>query len=194
VLYQAIPRPSFPAASKKSRSNSLAKAPSPCYLSFGRATPIANYESPMAHTTLLTGKVLLSSLPAFHGPPGADAPKLKRLLLAQGQLAQVYDGEAGIRYLACIELREGKIRGNHYHRVKDEFIYVITGQILLAVEDISTGDKASTTLNAGDLAFIPVTIAHAFRTVEAGHGIEFSPMRFDAADICPYPLILDDSQ
>ena len=111
------------------------------------------------------------------------------MLLPQGELAQVYDAEPGIRYLAYIELREGAIRGNHFHKVKDEYIYIISGKIFLAVGDPTTQERASMELESGDMAFIPVTIAHAFRTIKAGHGVEFSAAAFDVEDIFRYPLL-----
>jgi hypothetical protein len=69
-------------------------------------------------TTLLNGKVLKRSLPLLQLPLGPDAPALKRLLLPQGELAQFYDAEQGIRYMAFIKLLPGQVRGNHYHKVK----------------------------------------------------------------------------
>jgi quercetin dioxygenase-like cupin family protein len=143
----------------------------------------------MNETTLLNGRVLKRSLPVIQGRPDSDAPRLKRMLLPQGELAQVYDAEPGIRYLAYIELREGAIRGNHFHKVKNEFIYIITGRILLAVADPETKDSASMELQSGDLAFVPVNIAHAFRTIQGGHGVEFSVAPFDLEDIFRYPLL-----
>ena len=143
----------------------------------------------MIDSAFLNGKVIKRSLAAFHGRPPGDAPSLKRLFLPQGELAQVYDDSEGIRYLACIELCKGAVRGNHYHEHKQESIYVIAGEILLAVEDIATKERASFSLVSGDLALIPVRIAHGFRTVLPGQGIEWSPTRFDAKDIYPYPLI-----
>ena len=143
----------------------------------------------MTESTYINGRVIKSTLPVFEGRPPSDAPKIKRLFLAQGELAQVYDGEEGIRYLASVELRAGAVRGNHYHNVKEEVIYVIQGEILLVVEDILSKERASFNLCHGELAVIPVRIAHAFRTITSGQGVEWSATRFAPADICPYPLI-----
>src|SRR5579859_3526509 len=101
----------------------------------------------MTTTPFLAGKVIKHSLMVIEGRPGSDAPALKRLNLPQGELAQVYDGDEGIRYLACMELRPGCIRGNHYHEVKAEVIYIIRGEILLVVEDIVTRERASLSMH-----------------------------------------------
>jgi quercetin dioxygenase-like cupin family protein len=109
-------------------------------------------------------------------------------LLPQGELAQFHNADEGIRYMAFVELLPGQVRGNHYHKVKVELIYVIRGEVLLSVADIDSKASASVALRAGDLAVIRVGIAHAFRPTEPGQAIEFSSARFDAADIHKYPV------
>ena len=142
----------------------------------------------MSTSTFLNGKVLKQSLPLVELPPAPDAPRLKRLALAQGELAQIHDGEEGLHYLAFIELRVGSIRGNHYHQIKKEWTYVISGKLLLVVEDIATHERDSFTMQSGDLAFVGTGIAHALRIIEPGGAVEFSPARFSGADIYPYGL------
>src|SRR4051794_29542386 len=105
-------------------------------------------------TDYLDGRVWKRPLPVFSGTPGVDAPVLKRLLLPQGELAQLHDDDLGVHYLAFIELKAGSSRGNHFHHQKQEFIYVIQGDAVLDVEDIQTKARASLPLSAGDLAFI----------------------------------------
>ena len=139
--------------------------------------------------TLLADKVQKWSLPVIEGTPPPEAPSLKRLLLPQGELAQVYDSEPGIRYIAFTELRPDRVRGNHYHDVKEEFVYILSGEALLVVEDTESKERASITLLTGDLVFIPTRIAHALRPIRAGQAIEFSSARFNPADVHRYPLI-----
>ena len=129
------------------------------------------------------------SLPLISGRPGPDAPVLKRLMLAQGELAQIHDADEGVHYMAVIEARAGCVRGNHYHKVKRERIYVLRGELLVVVEDVQTKERASVPVQTGDLVLIPTGIAHALQTVQAGEAIEFGQARFDAADIYPYPLV-----
>ena len=137
---------------------------------------------------LLGGRLVVQRLPIVVGPPGPEAPRLKRLKLAQGELAHVYDGPEGINYIAFIELREGGFRGNHFHKHKKEFLYILEGEILLVVEDMATKARDSVSVGVGDLAVISTEIAHAFRPVKPGRAIEFAPARFDAADAYPYSL------
>jgi uncharacterized cupin superfamily protein len=142
----------------------------------------------MSQQSYLGGKVLHQSLPLVHAPVGPEAPSLKRLLLAQGELAQVYDAAEGIRYLAVIELREGNPRGNHYHKVKEEFVYMMQGEVSLVAEDIESKARETVRLQAGDLAFIQTGVAHALQVLRSGLAIEYSTARFDAADIYRYAL------
>jgi mannose-6-phosphate isomerase-like protein (cupin superfamily) len=142
----------------------------------------------MPESSLLNGRVLKRSLPVLPLPVGPDAPALKRLLLPQGELAQFHDADEGIRYLAFIELLPGQVRGNHYHQVKEELVYVIHGDVLLDVLNIDSKARASVALRSGDLALIRTRIAHAFRPAGPGRAIEFSTARFDPADIHKFPL------
>jgi hypothetical protein len=142
----------------------------------------------MAKSEYLGGKVVKLSLPVISGRPGPDAPALKRLLLPQGELAQIHDSDEGIRYLAVIEVRAGSVRGNHYHKVKEELIYLLQGKMLVLVHDIQTNARASVPLQMGDLLFIQTGIAHLLQTVEPGQAIEFSRARFNPTDIFPFSL------
>jgi quercetin dioxygenase-like cupin family protein len=142
----------------------------------------------MADAEYLAGKVLKWSLPVISGRPGPEAPTLKRLLLPQGELAQVHDSDDSIRYMAVIEVRSGSARGNHYHKVKEEKIYVLQGELLVLVEDSQTRERATVPLQMGDLLLIQTGIAHLLRTVQPGQAIEFSSARFNPADIFPYSL------
>jgi hypothetical protein len=141
-----------------------------------------------AESRFLAGKVRKISLPVIHGRPEPKAPYLKRLMLPQGELAQFHDGPEAMRYLAFVELRAGAVRGNHYHKVKEEWIYMISGELLLVVADITSGARERFTITCGDLAFISTGIAHALHVTQSGQAIEFSPVAFDPADSYPYNL------
>ncbi len=131
----------------------------------------------------LGGKVRKMSLPQVSLPVPAGSPPLKRLMLAQGELAQFYDAEEGIRYLAWIELEPGQVRGNHYHRQKREYIYVLAGETDLLARSLNGQESATLRLRPGDLALVAPEVAHALRPAASGSAVEFSPERFDSQDI-----------
>lgn len=150
-------------------------------------TPLSNtidisHCKPVSETTFLNGKVRKFSLPVFNTPPPGGRIGPKRLLLAQGELANFYDGDEGIRYIALIEMRLGQVRGNHVHQVKDEQVYVLSGQLLLVAQDGGAGEKVSFDVAPGDLVSIATGVAHAIKPVKAGYAIEFSKARFDPSD------------
>jgi quercetin dioxygenase-like cupin family protein len=144
--------------------------------------------SNMSEILLLGGKVRKQALAVVQPPSGADSPTLKRLMLPQGELAQFYDGEEGIRYIAQIELQARSVRGNHYHKVKEEWVYLISGEVNLIVEDLESKTRESTTLAAGDLLFIKTGVVHALQVTKSGQAIEFSTARFEPADIYRHQL------
>jgi hypothetical protein len=144
----------------------------------------------MSETTLLNGRVLKRALPVVEPENAAGSPTLKRLLLPQGELAQFFDGEEPLRYLAYIELRGGSARGNHFHKVKAEWIYLLSGEAMLLLEDVETKEQGILPLKVGELAFVQTGIAHAIQVLKSGQAIEFSCARFDAEDIYKYPITL----
>jgi len=143
----------------------------------------------MAEEVYLSGKLRRIQLPVFTEPTGPDAPLLKRLVLPQGELAQFYDNDAGIHYIALIELKAGGVRGNHFHRQKREHVYVMSGKAELLAENLTDRVQVTVSLGAGELAIIETNVAHALRTIEPGSAIEFSPSRFDRTDVYRYPLL-----
>jgi mannose-6-phosphate isomerase-like protein (cupin superfamily) len=136
----------------------------------------------------LSGKVRKVTLPVFNAPPGDGAPALKRLLLPQGELAQFHDGASPVYYLAFVELRDGTLRGNHWHNRKQESIYVLDGEFDLTVEDTQSKVRDNLLVQTGDLVAISPGVAHVLRITKPGHAVEFSTEQFDPADIHRYPL------
>ncbi len=143
----------------------------------------------MTENSFFGGRVLKWSLPRVHPGSGVDEPVLKRLMLPQGELAQVYDSDEGIRYIAYIELRAESVRGNHYHKVKKEYVYMVSGTVSLVLEDVSSNERQSCDIKQGDLVLIQRGIVHALQVTQSGQAVEFSPNRFDAADIYRLKLV-----
>ena len=143
----------------------------------------------MSQSQHLSGKVTKRVLPAFEGAVAVDAPNLKRLLLPQGELAQLHNDDEPIHYLAFIELRKGTVRGNHIHKIKKEFVYIMAGETELIVEDADSKARETIPMRAGELAVISPGVAHAFRVLKSGQAVEFSPSQYDPADTCRHPLV-----
>ena len=131
---------------------------------------------------ILGGKVSTWTLPVVEPGPTGSESALKRIILLQGELAQFHDSDEGVSYIASIELKAGTFRGNHYHEKKREYIYIISGEILLAVEDLETGATERLDLNGGDLILIQPRVVHALQVKRDGLAVEFSTDRFDPKD------------
>ncbi len=128
------------------------------------------------------GKVQVRPLPVTDQPAGRK-DVLARLHSPGGELTVLTDGSIPIRHLNYVELREGKPRGNHYHKLRHETFYVIAGELELRVRDLATGEQASISMRPGDVAQIAPEILHTFFPARSGHALEFAPEPFDAADV-----------
>jgi len=145
-------------------------------------------QPPATVSSYLAGQVRKQTLPRIQ--PGTEAsmarPALKRLMLPQGELAQLLDGSRAIRFLAFVELRAGTQRGNHFHKKKEEYFYLIAGRVDLWVEDVVTKARQRIPLEPGDLAFGPTGVAHTIAVLDAGEAVEFSEAPFDPQDTFRY--------
>ena len=143
----------------------------------------------MTDASFFAGGLVTRHLPALAPDPQMALPALKRLMLTQGELAQFHDSELPIHYIAALELREGGVRGNHYHQTKVEHVYLMRGEIELIAEEMASGERAEVVMQAGDLAIIQPGVAHAFRVRQPGVAIEFAPTRFNPSDVHRHNLI-----
>src|SRR4051812_14185879 len=121
--------------------------------------------------TLFNGKVQIRTLLLIEQPAGRKEI-LARLLSPGGELTVLTDGTAPIRHLNYVELREGMIRGHHYHKLRHETFYVIAGELELRLQDLGTGQCESLTLRSGDLATINPEVVHTFLPTKPGHALE----------------------
>ena len=112
-----------------------------------------------------------------------------RINSPRGELAVLTDGNVPIRHLSYLEMRPGMIRGNHFHKLRQEYFYLISGDIELTLADLSSGQKVSVRISTGDLVYIQPGVAHAFNPTSPGHAVEFAPQPFDLTDVFPHQLI-----
>jgi oxalate decarboxylase/phosphoglucose isomerase-like protein (cupin superfamily) len=136
--------------------------------------------------TFFQGKVQVRPLLVTDQPANREEV-VARLLSPGGELTVLTDGTVPIRHLNYVELRDGKLRGNHYHKLRHETFYVIAGELELRVQDVPTGERASITMRAGDAARIDPGVVHIFVPIKSGHALEFAPEPFDATDVYRLP-------
>lgn len=153
------------------------------------SAPAANFSGSSHTESFLNGKVKKRTLPQVHGRPGPDAPVLKRLSLPQGDLAQFWDGEHPIRYMAFVELLANTLRGNHFHRRKHEFVYIISGEVEVSVAEQNGNSRQTFRATKGDVISIEPGVAHVYRVIAGGSAIEFAPTSFNSQDTFPQTLL-----
>lgn len=136
------------------------------------------------------GRVVINSLELTDQPASRKETRA-RIASPKGELTVLMDEGQLTRYMAYVEFREGIVRGDHYHKVRREYFYLIAGHASLRLEEVSTGRKESVALNPGDLAFIEPGIAHTFLPLSPGHAIEFAVEAFDAADVYRHIIVME---
>jgi mannose-6-phosphate isomerase-like protein (cupin superfamily) len=135
-------------------------------------------------------KVAIRRLATHHLPLAAPlGPEGGRLFSAAGEMAQLVSGTS-FRYLAYLEFvhQPHVMRGNHYHHIKHEHLYVLAGRLRCICKDLDTGEQAVYELAAGDLMQIQPGCAHVFVPLEYVQALEFAPQPYDPADAYPYLL------
>ncbi len=137
-----------------------------------------------------SAKLTVHELPQVWAPIPPDGGIL---VTEAGRFARIADGEP-FQYLAYLEYLPGRTRGNHYHHVKQELLYITSGRLLAYYVDIDTGRSLELTLSAGHVIRTGPRLAHAYHALEAAYAIEAAMQRFDPADTVPYPVypISDD--
>lgn len=110
----------------------------------------------------------------------------KRLIQDRGELALIEDGMS-IQHLGYFSLLAGKgYRGGHYHKIKTEHFYVISGHLLVELLDVETNESDQVELKAGTKASILPFLAHRFQAIHDSQVIEYYDGFFEAADDLPY--------
>ena len=120
--------------------------------------------------------------------PATRSEVRARLKFPNGELAVLGDGKTPIHHLSYVELKQGMGRGNHFHKLRHEYFYLISGDARMIFENIASREQHSALLHPGDLVFIEPEIAHVFIPHQSGHAIEYAAEPFDATDVYRYPL------
>jgi oxalate decarboxylase/phosphoglucose isomerase-like protein (cupin superfamily) len=142
----------------------------------------AGEESASRKQSLFNGQVIIHTLERTNNPRSRSEIQA-RLLSPNGELAVLSAENAVIRHLGYLELKQGVARGHHYHKLRHESFYMISGEVNMLLEFLETGEKISVQIFPGDLVIINPGVAHAFLPTQEGKALEFASEPFDAADI-----------
>eukprot|EP01098_Paradermamoeba_levis_P003650 TRINITY_DN1638_c0_g1_i1.p1 TRINITY_DN1638_c0_g1~~TRINITY_DN1638_c0_g1_i1.p1 ORF type:complete len:112 (-),score=17.10 TRINITY_DN1638_c0_g1_i1:34-369(-) len=102
-------------------------------------------------------------------------------------MVQLFNREKeSLRHLLYWDLQVGQDRGHHFHS-REQWWYVISGEMLLAVEDVETKQREVFTMKTGMRVTIGGKIAHAVRGIEKCQVIESNGNEvYDSNDTFPY--------
>ena len=130
----------------------------------------------------MTKKIKIDELPVT-----ADFLREKRLLQDRGELALIADGQP-FKHLGYFSLKPGNnyFRGGHYHKMKTEHFYVISGELEVSLVDLETHEKTTVRLHSGHRVEMRSMCAHRFRVVEHARVIEYYDTLYDPQDDHPY--------
>ncbi|MBI4972706.1 MAG: cupin domain-containing protein [Candidatus Omnitrophica bacterium] len=100
--------------------------------------------------------------------------KLDKKVDERGWFAEIFKDEImgtqnfGLVYVTTAN--PGKVKGNHYHEKKKEWVTIIQGKALFAFEDIRTGEKKEMIVSDGELIVMEFQpfIAHAVKNIGNG--------------------------
>ncbi|MBP8646396.1 MAG: hypothetical protein KBH99_09780 [Syntrophobacteraceae bacterium] len=111
----------------------------------------------------------------------------KRLIQPRGELALIEDGRK-FEHLGYFSLKSGPgfYRGGHYHKKKVEYFYVISGEILIRLMDMETGEKDNLRAIPGQVIRIHPLCAHRFEAVADTQVIEYYEGVYDREDDIPW--------
>jgi oxalate decarboxylase/phosphoglucose isomerase-like protein (cupin superfamily) len=130
-------------------------------------------------------KVRIEKLPETKEIDGA-----KRWVEDKGEFAQITRAHGEVlQHLAFFELKTGYSRGGHYHALKDETFYVISGVMRGICIDMDSGKKTEYTIRKGDKMHIEPRCGHIFYGLEDALVVEYSPQTYDKRDA--YPVEFD---
>ena len=133
------------------------------------------------------GLLKIFTLPIFR--ESNFEPVAKRLLFQQGELTMLSPLCPVIRQLSFLSIPKNEVRGNHYHKEKIEFLYVLRGKVNVYAKDLSTGGSARLSVGVGQVINIHPPIAHALQSVDDCDLIEFSPTENLSTDMIKSKII-----
>ena len=94
--------------------------------------------------------------------------------------------DQNVNLIGIVDFKTGNpVRGNHYHKVKDEFFYLLQGKINAYFMDKDSAEIAHHIIECGTLIHIKPCCVHAFTAIENGYAIEYCSNRSEE--------IIDDS-
>ena len=100
-----------------------------------------------------------------------------------------------LKNVHIVSMEPGAKRGNHYHAVQTEYIFIMGGPCVMAAKNPISNEEYSVTIQPDELKLFKVSpgIAHCFKSVAGKtlYALCFSDKRFvsDDPDMSPFTVI-----
>ena len=91
----------------------------------------------------------------------------------KGTKAQIANSKTS-RALLYVELKENAKAGNHYHKTKEEILFIISGKLTATFKDMLSQEIKEKTLKKGDLITIKPGIAHSLHALQNSKILDIS--------------------
>jgi UDP-2-acetamido-2,6-beta-L-arabino-hexul-4-ose reductase len=71
------------------------------------------------------------------------------------------------RDVIAVSVKPGVVRGNHYHKIKEEVFVVLLGRLLVTLVDVKTGERMKMRLDGKSrkMLFIHPFVAHSAKNI-----------------------------
>lgn len=96
-----------------------------------------------------------------------------------------------------VSVNPGKVRANHYHKKKEEWIAITAGKIALFLKDVVSGEVDMVIMDTNsekhEIIYIPPFVAHAVQNISNTEAslIVFSKSPEDKEDTIPHEVFND---
>ncbi len=107
----------------------------------------------------------------------------------RGEIYNVLERE-DLKHVSLITCRKG-IRGNHYHKLDHQYLFVLQGSFNYVTKDVNTGERAEYFLEELDLVYTPPGVAHKLVPLEYGEVLQLSTaprITLEHSDTFPYEV------
>jgi dTDP-4-dehydrorhamnose 3,5-epimerase-like enzyme len=136
-------------------------------------------------------------IPKFDKVEPGGINEARRLYFPAGEMAQIVNG-IHFQYLAYVEFRYSDVaenypRGNHYHKNKAEFIYILRGRLRSIYFHLETQEYGECIVEGGDLVCVEPYCVHAFLPLEFSQAVEYTNVEYDAEDTHKHILDFEKS-
>jgi len=72
-----------------------------------------------------------------------------------------------------ISFSAGAVRGNHYHKLTDQYDYILSGKLECYTKD-ENGKSEMEIVSVGDFITLPRNVQHAYRALEESQMVSFT--------------------